>query len=1562
MSELKTHLDNLKKSLQNAEPHVLEKLSPALISRLLDIPVLVASSGFQYGGDSGTAGRLERHLRIECKRYSEKTNLNERELLGEIDQALARDPSLEAWILVTTREVSEQIHQSLTQKGDAIGVPIVVFCWGPDGVPDLAALCTCAPDLVVQYLNFEAGSRVKTILEISASTLNRIRKELQTWSLGYSDLRLLSHKHLHKLWKSPRESVAFIGQCTAGGSQPNHVRRKSVHKALDDWWNSPPEHDSPAAVTGLDGVGKTWAVLEWLVSKADELPITLFVPSSSIPAISNINELSIKQFIADRFHELSGVRDSTHWLRRLERLQKRPEGEGPILTLYFDGINQESSFPWLDLLKRLQSNSFNRLFRVVISSRIHFISDRLGNLNGLIAKAVAIPVEPYDLHPGGEFDQKLAFESILRKDIHPDLIDIARVPRLFNLVVKFRERLVKTGQVTIHRLLWEYGLDTLGVRAGRSFSEIEWHNWLADLADRYREGIQFQSLNEVADSVNCRHLDAREIYSRLSDIVDNCFVKKASSHLYRFRLSPTIVFHALGLALLEKLRSAEHEKSESIEEDLSKWLDPISGLDQRVEILRAAVSIAIERSNIDFSPIVSVLVTAWMQSQNILETHRLELAALADKILIPILDTLERSTGATHATARLIAINALRNIDRNVEQTLEIIIHRTRIWNSVISREVFHNRRNSGADNRRKFRSKLLIERIGIDSSLSVQVLGVEINMVDLDTGILQKCTPSILEGFPLTPLMPVFETVAISKAIVGEHAAWNGIKWLSLLNDLDYEKTAAQLRLVAQSVNSRKPEHGVHLGLPGRAAALLLLLTAREEDEIEAKRIDTGFKHFLDYEEDYLSNPSKSWFPLELRHADIALKDTTLPIQRRCLRCKDMWLDPDFVPPESFVNELRKAAKEIDLAEIDRSRQYTEEDRQLKALEIPLARCEPDLLANINRQKMRIFRNSPSRARYWRGIRATEYLLLARQEESDAARDLRLLGSVDDSDNECHVSGQLLILEAHDKPPIEQFIALMESNLSNIPVAISKIIKPLDKEQADFLVKIYGNKKKRHKRDLLFFLGQNPTIFSEETWMWLIENAFCHDEDLRTFAFMALDMSDSLRFGQELFAQGWHWSPSSSDWINHHGTSALIAASKAIPFDQLIPLIAPWRLLEAARRRGGNPSEVRFAAASLDGIISRENLKAPDPGSTLSVDIENGDSGSGPRTFSVSLYDPENFEDAMEAITDPESRILAYRRAATTAMERIREIRGNGASLHLFNLDSADFEPVLTHAPEFVNKWLDGSSEFTDDFIRRVQISEGAYVALCEMLLKNDPERGSVLWYGLRKSLRTHFNGVAKINELIHIIFRAPDSMPVAQLRTDQLNLSQTPTDESLFNIVIAADFNHQTKWLQGVIEKDINSACEWRKRRAVLMDGFRFQSVNKLEKTWPEGLANTSLERLDRKSSHFSSLNRWAYHWWRQYLNSKSDEQAYAAWLLFENSIDRRVWVWLRDELDSVDSTDSFNDRKIKNAVINLPNLKRAMEKREEKLDERFLDCETVNDIGPWRKNYQELSLTVD
>ncbi|SFL21512.1 hypothetical protein SAMN04488498_1613 [Mesorhizobium albiziae] len=271
--------------------------------------------------------------------------MSPRELLGEIDQAVQHDPAMEAWFLAATTDVPEQVENQLLVKGSQLGVPVLVIdCKGDGDVWSLVALCTVDPDVVEVMANKEAAELARLLVPPAASSLERLRRECAAWQLGFDRLRASALDELNAIWRESRTAVAKLGQDAAGGSRRDFIPRTSVKDELDRWWNSAAP-DAPAAVIGLDGVGKTWACLDWMISKSDLLPIPIVVPASALAGRALGNAVDVQRFLGEKLFEMTGARDANHWQLRLGRLLNRPGAEGPVLVLMLDGLNQDSSVP-----------------------------------------------------------------------------------------------------------------------------------------------------------------------------------------------------------------------------------------------------------------------------------------------------------------------------------------------------------------------------------------------------------------------------------------------------------------------------------------------------------------------------------------------------------------------------------------------------------------------------------------------------------------------------------------------------------------------------------------------------------------------------------------------------------------------------------------------------------------------------------------------------------------------------------------------------------------------------------------------------------------------------------------------------------------------------------------------------------------------------------------------------------------------------------------------------------------------------------------------------------------
>ena len=719
------------------------------------------------------------------------------------------------------------------------------------------------------------------------------------------------------------------------------------------------------------------------------------------------------------------------------------------------------------------------------------------------------------------------------------------------------------------------------------------------------------------------------------------------------------------------------------------------------------------------SPIASILVTAWLQAQNVTDDHRQELADLASSLLTALLDAIEHSDSPSQGSALRWAVNALQNIPKTDSAAFAVIVERARRWLSIVSRDV-----DTRADaETEKWRSQRFVDRIGVDRSGPLTVAGIELELVDHAEALAQSVIPSILEGFPLAAAGPVFEVASIGLAIRGHSESWDRLRWLCLLNEADPDDTATSLRSLSEQIGNRIPEPGVHPDLPKRIAALLLWLTGQEEDDQAAASIaiDPGLERPASYAEDYLPQPSRSiWFPLERRHAGLVFQDPELSTLGRANLVGDLWLDPNFNPPEFFVPEIRKTASGIKVEKLHRHTSQTAEIHKFEQLEPVLARCAPDLLSDLVRRKMRSIGTSPPESRYWNSNYATDHLVLAGTAEAAAARTLRRSGREDDEMNELLASNRLLLLEIRDLEAQDQFDALINSALKDVFTSVTEILQCPTPTEVDALIKRHGAGSYVRQRDLLKFLSVVPVELTDKAWSWVEHFANQNTDNDRRLGFRILAGADPMRFGQSLEAEGWSWSPDKDIEINHHGTRALIKATSNIPFEKLAPRLAPWRLLEAARLRGAATHEIGRAAAILGQILAGDGIEEPDPGSILSVDTT--EVWPWPLTF---LARPRPSWDSLgnlQKTFDSKLRTQTFRRTQDTAVSRVRAAWQSGASFYLMPMNPEDFVPVLQHAPEMVEQWLEGMSGPATDFERRIRLAEGAFIALCETLLVYNP------------------------------------------------------------------------------------------------------------------------------------------------------------------------------------------------------------------------------------------------
>ncbi len=1545
MSAIAVQVSELKEALLSAPPEAVEHLAGVLLGRLLGVQFRFARRGSQRGGDGGAQGTAGRDLIYEARRYRDCTPLRDREIRGEIDEAVERNPDLELWMLITTRAVSEQTHTAMEGAARPRGVSTLILDWTPESLPTLAVLCSIDPQSVETAIGEGHRDCLEAINRSSEArtALQGIRSQLEQWAVGFELLRRLSHERVRDIWQCPSSAMALFNQNVAGGANPDsHVERAPAMEQLDSWHAE--EENRPAVVTGSEGMGKTWAAIDWLQARLQSLPIVVLVPSSSLHSpITTRAELIA--FIARLVRDLDpeAERDQAFWEGRVRRLLYRPTEEGPVFLLYFDGLNERPSLDWPAVFNCLQDEVFGGRTRILASARKTFVSERMGDFRNVYQEPVRLEVGHYDTAPGGEFDRKLAAEDLLLAEFPESLLRLASVPRMFDLVVQLRDRLGAVEGVTLHRLLWEYGASAI---VASTFGPSRWSEFILELAGKFLERSQ-PKWSDVEQFSAGAASTPDQIYVRVSTVVDSVFANLDRDGDLTFE--PDFVHHSLGLALVKRLESTSLEEPS---EELDGFLQPLGAYDEAAEILRAAISITLARQSEGQRPsFLGALCTSWVQMQNLPDHHLDELGVLAHEMVEPLLEAVERSPGPALSSPRYIAINALATVDKGSPAVARTIADLASRWQRVISLERARHSADRSGDSEYTWRRDLLEERIGTAEVGSVLVLGTEIQIVENGDPELPLVAAQLLQGRPLVEAIQFLEAGAIHQAITG--TPQEAQSWLNSLNVLDPVETAERLRSRSIQLRSFVPETGVHSDLPKRVAALLLWRTGFEEDARSAAELDPPMERPLSYEEAYLSDPAASLsYPLERRHALHALSRQDLPARYRVNRAEDAIVDPSFSVPDLLASELVTEVEALNFDEVNTGTSRTREDLLWSDLSLGLARCAPEELSRIERQRMRGYSQRSGQSRFAAALATLDAMLLVTEGERLAMRRLRGDAPEGMDNYEWTAQTNLLTVEVQGQAPLVQIQSIIDSGLGSVHGSLARVCGTPSIGELDDLVGRYGASP-LHLATIAQTVG--------ERHMDLSERAFCAfsgllgDQDPLVevgAVWLLLGLNAPEQLGGLLEGRRWEWSAGKSDLENTMGSLAVAAANEGRELSRFAGRLYPATLLEVMAGRNNTQEDVALAVSLLDSVVLDTENDAPESPLEIYYDRSSAEeSRSYLYTSAGFRVKDQNDRDShfWDRVTSPEQyeeRLQTLRQAYSSEVKKVRSL---GAQFHLEFVDPQFFDPVLRHCPGAVDRWLDGIGSRSQAFCRRIHLANGFYVSLCEALLSAVPVQGVALWRALREcQSQVKFTVHGDMDRLVHALICADQSPEVDDALKEVHAVQHSRSDQELTNLLVGARLSGRLDWLQQMVERDAGSPCPLHRRRgAFLKPQLRVPPIAGSD-AWPVGRAYWGSRETAWK---LAQREAFAKHWLQAFAQAETPEGAYAAWRLFLACVDRRALSWMDSVLDQHSTPDlEFEDAKGRFLQQQAGRLKRAMADNENHWSENLAGKRYPRTLMPW------------
>lgn len=1533
-------LAKLQSNLQSNDDQLFEDMSAELFSRLLgDIAVTVSKTGSQFGADAGTAGLRGRRLRVECKRYRDATRLDPRGLAGEVMEAVAKDSLLEAWVLMSTKKVKETERNLAKAAGEKLGVPIVVIDWtmpaAGTGICSLAALCATWPDVVERHIGKPAADAARALTPHVGASVDNLRKDLEFWNIGFRTLRAASIKQLQQIWKESAEARAVLNQDAAGGRAGVHlISRTAPLQQLKDWWLNLANIKSPAVVTGLEGVGKTWVTLDWANKHSDDLPIVVVLPASAFLNGFCLSEAGLRELLMRSLRTaVKSTLTDEYWRARVNNLLQRPSTEGAAILLIVDGLNQQPHIAWSELSQAVQGEALAGKVRLLVTTRRTYFDVDLRRLDYLDPKPTQVTVGPYD---DAELDDLLRLHGMTRAEMHPALTRLASVPRLFPLVHRLKDNVALQSEVSIPRLLFEYGRDELQQRQQSTLTEDNWVAWLVERARQYHQKIEHtkqlaqpETYSDVAKSLDTPHLSREEVARRLSDVVDGGLFQKITGGITaKLVLNQDAAILGLGLALLDTLSSLQSSSFDAIQAELEKWLEPVAAIDLVTEVLRAALAVSSATQGVDGAAIVDSLLVTWMNAQNPTASYQQDVKVFGDAFPRSMLAVVERSTLSSQGGALFFATQSLRNLTTHRTEDWQVITTRMEEWASW----VLLPRSEQVADpaHYAKRHQEQLIERIGGVEPGTKVVLGVPLKLDYQHLGDAASAIPGILEGHDLTAFASVLQRAAIRQAVQvdGYSRCWTGLWWLALVGGADELKTRACLKRLAEDVLKLEPEAGVHPRLRNRVAALLLRLTGDEPLEIQARSVDEQFGGGWDYAKDYLANPGNSYFGLERRHLGGVLGDTTLLTGRRLDKLKPFLADPSITLPADLLSVVEDALNAETFKGIDEHGQFTSEEHRFEGLEPLAARFLPPVHAETARRRLQALASRGGEHKYWSAIRAPQLLLAAGASNSDAIAGMRtrtVLDSYEKYANTC-----CLQLELLHKPVEEQLAALLSAENYYYTIDLMAVVRDATATQLLQFLDANTSNAIKAARVVLEVMAYQLIDGVDTLAEKLVEYLTHEDEELRTIAFVALSLCAPEVCGRKLLAI--NWKPDVAEPLSaHHGSHAIAVASQHFGFDEVLPMVAPWRWLDAAATRGKDSAELRVASKNLLALIKSPTEELPELNAIVSMRVPDGGELA---PLSVSERPKPNDygrEFLRQMSTDADEINRRMQELAKEAAASIQKIRSSGYSLYLHAFTKESVRHAYLAARGDWEEMLQGADTLESEFVERVRSAEGLYASLCEVLLEAEPSKGAVLWRALGSSMRTQFKGKAGIPELVHMVFRAPDSAEVAALRDELASFANTSTDKALLDLVIAAQFNEKDAWLEELVKADTASLHLWRRKRAIVLDGFRkYPDIDKLD--WPEGEKAGSGQALEDRMVAWTNRGVFARYWWGRFVAASTAEEAFCAWTVFLSCADRRSHIWMESMAEKSHTGSELDRLRKLHVQLNRDLIERKLLKQEE------------------------------
>ena len=1561
------------KSLNASGPEGFEGLIAKALEKLTGQTFHLAKSGSQRGRDISSNSLRGNVIAVECKRYASTTELNLRDLKGGLQEAEESIPDLDVWVLVTSRDVVSQVDESLRSQANEAGI-LYFSISDNEGISILDLLCANAIDVVLRYsARPEERSEIKRYLEDIAGAdafsieIGKLRDQFVSPLIGYESWKLDQNQKLINCLKSASVSRSEFGQSIHVSDNARLVRREEAYQRLDEWMEQWHENDTPSPmfVVGEEGDGKTWCTVSWLSEKIvsePSFPPVLFLSSEMV----NSNEPL--DLIAHVVEKKQGVFGADGWGKRIKRWVNNHHDTRPSILLVLDGINERrKSLWWRVLLEKLSGVGEHEGIATLVTCRQEYWRRYFEPLSSLQLQSCAVSA-----YNDEELSEALAFHNLQISDISSELLTLVRKPRYFDLMVKYREKIEESGDITAARLIYEDWRDRYERNQACPIDDEDFRRIICELAEKYRAENQYLRPSDI---------ETLSIIDNGSDVLAELSsggILRSPNSSGKYRVDLKFLVYGFGLLLVDELESFSESTGEEISNAIASWLEPHPEMDIKASICGFASLHALSLKNYP-RKVKVVLLNAWLGSRNPdrdIEKDVIAYLPLDLEVYFDLSEMIWSDLDDNPWGQQLLMRAFLRWDESSVVQ--DFLQSRFERWLGFIPIYGHPNQRrdasNLGQNNRQNLLHEEINDRLGSPLEVNGQVgIGGYIFTGIEDDGLLRlgRVALAIISHLPRERFVRAIAIGLFAETLIDYPFKDTIVSWvLCSSSDSLWSQIQNEADCLANCGNASAIDAAYRLlGYEGSRLAI----EKQHALDANAARPDPYFEQMR-------SNPCRYRMRWSREVCESCLLLPDLNIDNLAEQLKWFSIDPEFEIPNRFLSGLSSVTESINVNEVMIAMMSTSADHSFQTYEPVLCAYVPESAVSLTRE---VFRQAETREELplrQLSVHISEHSLLLRDEEGDSiANAWRRM--VDDTETwteleittECFLFKAVLVNTNDAYEQLQLSIERPEPCLDLI--AYEDIFLPLpDWERLRFILESSADTKQTQR--VLFFIASNAKAVPKDILETAILPLFEENDSItRACVLKLLYLSDYVgEISSDIIGE-WCWSIDHSYQENYWGSVLLSVHGTHLQFSSVSSRVHPRYLDYALISRELNDDEILSYSQDISRWLEKikvEYSDIPFNGHLLTIIGDFSSSQDFPMPRMLHSYDAGNEqsvifadkysswggesadENASLANLMDENHFENRRKANSQQMlDVIDEQSQSGNMWFDKRFDPALLQIILERDPSLSEQWLEYLNG--EHKVKYLRLGGSFYASLCEAMFALGLHDKAVDIYKQVQSsvpsVRVQ-NAQSSINLLEYALFKAEANLSIQALWKDCLFNAKTNT--YIIKIASLAWYGSGQDWLWQTIEDELDLSATLGKMRAGMLLSCipSVDAFDRINLLCEESHEDSWLRNYFEKNKEFWQRNSWARHWFEDFWNATNDEQAWASFRLFLSCVDSRFWFW-KDEIELETASADINTRKRRQIFYegNVSAVKNRIKKNEKNLRKTYLRHKILKDEAwPW------------